>query len=207
MLDIIIAGGWLMLPILFGSAVALAIVVERFWALRTRRIIPVNVVGQIKRHGSNGKLAPNHVATLADSSPMGRILAAGLAQDGANRADIRTAMEEVALQEVHHLERFLSALGTIAALSPLLGLLGTVVGMIEVFTALMLHGSGNTALLAGGISKALITTAAGLCVAIPAMFFHRFFLRRVDDIAVLMEGEATELMNWMVNTKSAGENG
>lgn len=196
-----------MLPILFGSAVALAIILERFWALRVSRIIPTNVVGQIKQHSSAGRLAPNHLSTLASSSPMGRILAAGLAQGGASRADLRAAMEEVAGQEVHQLERFLSALGTIAALSPLLGLLGTVVGMIEVFTALMLHGSGNTALLAGGISKALITTAAGLCVAIPAMFFHRFFLRRVDDIAVQMEGEATQLLDWLTHTEATGEEG
>jgi len=196
-----------MLPILFGSAVALAIILERFWSLRVKRIIPVNVVGQIKRHSGEGGLAPSHLRTLANSSPMGRILAAGLAQGGVSRADIRAAMEEVAGQEVHQLERFLSALGTIAALSPLLGLLGTVVGMIEVFTALMLHGSGNTALLAGGISKALITTAAGLCVAIPAMFFHRFFLRRVDDIAVQMEGEATKLLDWMTQTEAVGEEG
>lgn len=202
MLEIVVAGGWIMLPILLGSAVALAIVAERFWSLRQGRIAPSNLLEQIKQWSQKGRLDPKHLDALKDNSPMGRILAAGLKQVGKPRADIRAAMEEVAGQEVHEMERFLNTLGTIAAVSPLLGLLGTVVGMIEVFTALMLHGSGDTALLAGGISKALITTAAGLCVAIPAMFFHRMLLRRVDEIAVSMETQAADLLNWLTDIEN-----
>lgn len=205
MLEIVIAGGWLMLPILLGSAVALAIVAERFWSLRQERIAPSNLLEQIKQWSQKGRLNPKHLDALQSNSPMGRILAAGLKQVGKPRAEIRAAMEEVANQEVHEMERFLSTLGTIAAISPLLGLLGTVVGMIDVFTALMLHGSGDTALLAGGISKALITTAAGLCVAIPAMFFHRMLLRRVDEIAVSMETQAADLLNWLTDVESESE--
>lgn len=204
MLEIVIAGGWLMLPIILGSAVAFAIVAERFWSLRQERIVPKGLFGQIQQWSNKGRLDPQHLEALQSNSPMGRILAAGLKQVGKPRGDIRAAMEEVAGQEIHEMERFLSTLGTIAAISPLLGLLGTVMGMIEVFTALMLHGSGDTSLLAGGISKALITTAAGLCVAIPAMFFHRMLLRRVDEIAVSMETQAAELLNWLTDMDNQG---
>lgn len=204
MLEIVIAGGWLMLPIILGSAVAFAIVAERFWSLRQERIVPKGLFEQIQQWSNKGHLDPQHLEALQSNSPMGRILAAGLKQVGKPRGDIRAAMEEVAGQEVHEMERFLSTLGTIAAISPLLGLLGTVMGMIEVFTALMLHGSGDTSLLAGGISKALITTAAGLCVAIPAMFFHRMLLRRVDEIAVSMETQAAELLNWLTDMDNKG---
>lgn len=204
MLEIVIAGGWLMLPIILGSAVAFAIVAERFWSLRQERIVPKGLFEQIQQWSNKGHLEPQHLEALQNNSPMGRILAAGLKQVGKPRGDIRAAMEEIAGQEVHEMERFLSTLGTIAAISPLLGLLGTVMGMIEVFTALMLHGSGDTSLLAGGISKALITTAAGLCVAIPAMFFHRMLLRRVDEIAVSMETQAAELLNWLTDMGGEG---
>jgi len=199
------AGGWLMLPLLIGSAVALAIVAERFWSLRKEQIAPSNLLTQLQQNAPQGRLSAEHMKALEENSPLGRILAAGLKQAGKPRADIRAAMEEVAVQEVHELERFLSTLGTIAAISPLLGLLGTVVGMIDVFTAIMLHGSGDTALLAGGISKALITTAAGLCVAIPAMFFHRMLLRRVDEIAVSMETQAAELLTWLLDIEKKQE--
>lgn len=199
------AGGWLMLPLLIGSAAALAIVAERFWSLRKEQIAPSNLLTQLQQNAPQGRLSAEHMKALEENSPLGRILAAGLKQAGKPRADIRAAMEEVAVQEVHELERFLSTLGTIAAISPLLGLLGTVVGMIDVFTAIMLHGSGDTALLAGGISKALITTAAGLCVAIPAMFFHRMLLRRVDEIAVSMETQAAELLTWLLDIEKKQE--
>ena len=132
---------------------------------------------------------------LANDSPLGRILATGLANAGKGRDIMKESIEEVASQVVHDLERVLNTLGTVAAITPMLGLLGTVVGMIDVFSAIMLHGAGDAALLAGGISKALITTAAGLSVAIPAMFFHRFFVRRVEEITVAMEQQAIYLVD------------
>ncbi|MEM6709017.1 MAG: MotA/TolQ/ExbB proton channel family protein, partial [Pseudomonadota bacterium] len=134
---------------------------------------------------------------LRASSPLGQVFAAGLSNARRGRDIMKEAMEEAAGQVGHDLERYLTALGVIASIAPLLGLLGTVVGMIEVFRALLLEGAGNANLLAGGISQALITTAAGLSVAIPAMIFHRFFLRRVDELMVSMEQEASKLVDIM----------
>jgi biopolymer transport protein ExbB len=125
---------------------------------------------------------------------MGQILAAGVVNAKRGRDVMKEAMEEAASQVSHDLERYLTSLGIIASISPLLGLLGTVVGMIKVFTALMLEGAGNANVLAGGISQALITTAAGLSIAIPALIFHRFFLRRIDELVITMEQEAGKLV-------------
>lgn len=197
MLEIILAGGWLMIPILLCSAVALAIVAERFWTLRTVRLAPPTLLEQVRASWGKGKVDRGYLQALRANSPLGRILAAGLANARAGREIMKERIEEAASQEIHEMERFLSTLGTIAAIAPLLGLLGTVIGMIDVFSAIMLHGTGDTALLAGGISKALITTAAGLSVAIPAVFFHRFLVRRVDEITVGMEQAAVQLLDWL----------
>lgn len=195
MLEIVQSGGWLMLPILICSLVAMAIVGERFWTLRRSRLAPEGLVGRVQ--ASLKKSSPDRamLQQLASDSPLGRILATGLANAGKGRDIMKESIEEVASQVVHDLERFLNTLGTVAAITPMLGLLGTVVGMIDVFSAIMLHGAGDAALLAGGISKALITTAAGLSVAIPAMFFHRFFVRRVEEITVAMEQQAISLVD------------
>lgn len=195
MLEIVQSGGWLMLPILICSLVAMAIVGERFWTLRRSRLAPEGLVGRVQ--ASLKKTSPDRamLQQLANDSPLGRILATGLANAGKGRDIMKESIEEVASQVVHDLERFLNTLGTVAAITPMLGLLGTVVGMIDVFSAIMLHGAGDAALLAGGISKALITTAAGLSVAIPAMFFHRFFVRRVEEITVAMEQQAIYLVD------------
>lgn len=202
MLDIVIAGGWLMLPILLCSAVALAIVAERLWSLRRARIAPPELLGQVRGSWQKSKVDRAYLQALRANSPLGRILAAGLACAGASREVTKERIEEAANQEVHELERFLNTLGTIAAITPLIGLLGTVVGMIDVFTVIMLQGSGDASQFAGGISKALITTAAGLTVAIPALFFHRFLVRRVDEMTVGMEQAAVQLLDWM---HAAGE--
>ena len=114
---------------------------------------------------------------VKSGSPLGQILAAGITSHRRGRDLMKESIEEVANHVVHELERYLNTLGTVAAITPLLGLLGTVIGMIKVFTAIQLEGTGNTAVLAGGISEALITTAAGLTVAIPSLFFHRYFQR------------------------------
>lgn len=197
MLEIVQSGGWLMVPILLCSIVAAAISVERLWTLQRARITPKNLLAQVWGALKNNEMDSQRLRDLRASSPLGQVLAAGVANTRRGREVMKEAMEEVAGQVSHDLERYLTSLGVIASISPLLGLLGTVVGMIKVFTALMLEGAGNANVLAGGISQALITTAAGLSVAIPAIMFHRFFLRRVDELVVTMEQEAVKLVEMM----------
>jgi biopolymer transport protein ExbB len=135
------------------------------------------------------------------SSPLGAILAAGLLNRHHGREMMKTSIEEAGRQVVHELERFLNSLGTIASITPLLGLLGTVVGMIKVFAAIMIHGVGDPGILAGGISEALLTTAAGLTVAIPSLIFHRYFERLVDEYVLNMEEEALKLIDVMAGDR------
>ncbi|MFE8071639.1 MotA/TolQ/ExbB proton channel family protein [Marinobacteraceae bacterium S3BR75-40.1] len=194
MLELLKPGGIIMIPILACSILALAIVLERFWTLRLGRIAPKDTVGELWRWIKKKELNSRKLRALQQSSPLGRILAAGLMNAKHGRDVMRDSIEQEAQQVIHELERFLNPLGTIAQISPLLGLLGTVIGMIKVFAEIQLGGLGNTAALAGGISEALITTAAGLSVAIPTLIFHRFFLRRVDEIVVNMEQEAIRLV-------------
>lgn len=194
MWELISAGGWLMLPILLSSVIAVAIVIERLWTLRASKIAPPSLLGQVWRWVKEGQLDAVKLKTLRADSPLGEILAAGLANSRHGREIMKESIQEAAGKAIHEMERYLSTLGTIAAITPLLGLLGTVVGMIDVFSAIMIQGTGNTGVLAGGISKALMTTAAGLTVAIPALFFHRFFVRRIDEIVIAMEQEATKLV-------------
>lgn len=197
MLEIVQSGGWLMVPILLCSIIAAAIAVERLWTLQRSRITPKNLLAQVWSALRNNEMDAQRLRELRASSPLGQVLAAGLGNAKRGREVMKEAMEEVASQVSHDLERYLTSLGVIASISPLLGLLGTVVGMIKVFTALMLEGAGNANVLAGGISQALITTAAGLSVAIPALMFHRFFLRRVDELMVIMEQEGVKLVEIM----------
>ena len=195
MLEFIKAGGLVMYPIILCSILALAIIAERLWALRVNRISPRNLVSRVWGWVKHNQLDGKKVKELRDSSPLGRVLATGLINAKHGREIMKESIIDSATHEIHEMGRFLNLLGTIAAISPLLGLLGTVFGMIEVFNAIVLQGSGNTAVLAGGISQALYTTAAGLVVAIPALFFHRFFCRRIDEIAVLMEQDAIKLVD------------
>jgi len=194
-LEIIKSGGWLMLPILLCSVAVIAIFIERLWTLNERKIAPRALLGEVWTSLKGNQLTTDKIKQLRDSSPLGRIFAAGLANSRHGREVMKDSIEEAASQVVHELERFLNVLGTIAAVAPLIGLLGTVVGMIQVFTAIMLEGTGNAGVLAGGISQALITTAAGLSVAIPALMAHRYFQRRVDSIVVTMEQEAVKLVD------------
>lgn len=194
MLEIVQAGGWLMIPILLCSVVAAAICVERVWTLQRSRIAPHNLLTQVWTALRNREFSADKLTELRASSPLGLVLAAGVANASRGREVIKEAMEEAAAQVTHDLERYLTSLGVIASIAPLLGLLGTVVGMIQTFTVLMLEGAGNSSALAGGISTALITTAAGLFVAIPALMFHRFLQRRVDDLLMLMQQEASKLV-------------
>ncbi len=197
MFEIIKSGGWMMLPILLCSVAAMAIIVERFWSLQRKKILPPELVKQVWQLARDNKLDEATLGHLKTSSPLGRVLAAGLANSKHGRKFMKEAIEEAGRQVAHDLERFLNTLGTIASIGPLLGLLGTVFGMIEIFSSLMAHGSGDPSALAGGISVALVTTAAGLTVAIPSLVFYRYFERLVDDYVMSMEEEAAKLIDIM----------
>ena len=192
MFELLKAGGILMVPIVACSILALAIVLERFWTLRASRVAPPQSINErwIKKKELNGR----KLKALQGSSPLGGILAGGLINAKHGREIMKESIEHEASQVIHDLERFLNPLGTIATITPLLGLLGTVIGMIKVFAEIQLAGVGNAGNLAGGISEALITTAAGLSVAIPALICHRYFIRRVDELVVNMEQEAIKLV-------------
>lgn len=194
MLEIILAGGWLMAPILICSTLAVAIVIERFWALRRTNVVPEGVGDMVEGWAARHELDLDHLNQLRSGSALGRVLAAALTNRHRPRELIKEAVEDTGRHVVHELERFLNTLGTIAAIAPLLGLLGTVIGMIKVFSAIMLHGVGNANELAGGISEALITTAAGLTVAIPSYFFYRYFRGMVAEYVISMEEQAINLI-------------
>ena len=200
------AGGWLMIPILLCSVVAVAIIVERFWSLQSKKIAPLNLVAQVWQWYKANSLDESRIDALSSNSPLGRILAAGLMNRNHPREVMKESIEDTGRQVVHELERFLNSLGTIAAITPLLGLLGTVIGMIKVFTAIMSHGVGNPSVLAGGISEALITTAAGLFVAIPTLIFYRYFRGKVDSLVLRMEEEALKIVDVMHGDREPAKN-
>ena len=201
MLEFIRAGGWLMIPIIGFSIVALAICLERLWALNHSRLAPAGLLKDVWGQLKLGKLDNEAIERLRGDSALGMILAAGIANANAGRDIMKESIEEAANYVVHDMERYLNTLGTIAAVSPLLGLLGTVIGMIAVFAELMQHGTGNVAILAGGISEALITTASGLTVAIPALIMHRYFHRKIDTIVLTLEQQAVKLVDAMHGQK------
>ncbi|MDX1513742.1 MAG: MotA/TolQ/ExbB proton channel family protein [Gammaproteobacteria bacterium] len=194
MLELVKAGGWLMVPILLCSIIAMAIIAERFWTLQTKRIAPGNLVVQVWQWARSGHLTEERIRALRKGSPLGRILAAGLANRHLDRQHMKEGIEDVGRHVIHDLERYLNTLGTIASITPLLGLLGTVIGMIKVFSVITTQGVGDPGVLAGGISEALITTAAGLTVAIPALMFYRYFRGRIDELVVTMEQEALKMV-------------
>lgn len=195
MLDLIVSGGWLMLPIILCSVAGLGIIVERFWTLRTSQIAPANLLPEVQNWLKRGDLSRSRLDELRANSPLGEILAAGLLNARFGRDIMKESIEEAASQVVHRLGRFLNMLSTIAEIAPLLGLLGTVAGMIQVFATIFAQGNGDIEKLAGGISVALITTAAGLVVAIPAIFCHRILVKRVEEITVRMEQDAVRLVD------------
>ncbi|HEC29046.1 MAG TPA: MotA/TolQ/ExbB proton channel family protein [Gammaproteobacteria bacterium] len=191
-----------MIPIIACSALALAIIIERFWALRKKQVIPKHLVAQVWHWEKNNQLDEDRVTEMRNQSPLGRVLAAGIVNRKYDREVMRESIEETGRHVIHELERFLNSLGTIAAITPLLGLLGTVIGMIQVFTDLTTHGAGDVSSLAGGIAQALITTAGGLLVAIPSLMFYRYFRGRIDELVVIMEQEAIKLIEVMHGQRS-----
>lgn len=197
MFEIIKSGGWLMWPIIFCSILAMAIICERFWTLRKNRILPPDLVPKVWSLAREKKLDDATIRRIKVSSPLGAILAAGLVNSRYGRDVMKESIEEVGRQVTHDLEKYLNTLGTIASVSPLLGLLGTVFGMIQTFNAIMQYGVGDPAHLGGGISVALITTAAGLTVAIPSLIFYRYFQGLVDAYVLNMEEEALKLIEML----------
>src|SRR5690349_10960857 len=189
------AGSWAMLPILVCSAIALAIILERFWTLRRKAVVPPGLGSEVREWARTRKLDPEHLNALRTNSPLGEILAAALTVRNRPREVIKERVEDTGRHVVHRLERFLNTLGTIALIGPLLGLLGTVFGLIKMFFAVMISGVGDPMKMAGGIGEALVCTATGLCVAIPAYFFHRYFRGRVADLVVGMEQQTILLID------------
>ncbi|MBK8451837.1 MAG: MotA/TolQ/ExbB proton channel family protein [Thiofilum sp.] len=196
------AGGIVMWPLLLCSVIAMAIIIERFWALRPSKIISAEDIDRARKMAASGKITEPMLEALNNSSIMSKVLATGLASSNAPRHIMKENIEEAGRHAVHGMERYLNALGTIATIAPLLGLLGTVLGMVDVFGSINKAGLGNPALLAGGISEALITTVAGLIVAIPALIFHRYFKGRVDNYVVRMEQEALKLVEITNNNRT-----
>ncbi|MGO1542633.1 MAG: MotA/TolQ/ExbB proton channel family protein [Luteimonas sp.] len=195
MLELVKAGGWPMIPLLLLSAVGLAIIVERFWALRRQAVMPAGLGAEVRAWASRGRLDPAHINSLRSTSQLGALLASALDVRSRPRDEIRERIEDTGRHLVHDMERYLNTLGSVAAAGPLLGLFGTVVGMIQMFLGVMEVGVGDVNQLAGGIGKALVCAATGMIVAVPALMFHRWFRGRVETYIVLMEKEAIQLMD------------
>jgi len=198
-LEIIRAGGWIIWPIILCSVFAMAIIGERFWALQRKKVVPKGLVAQVWKWLKDGKLDKQRLNLLRKNSPLGQILAAGLANKSNNRETMKASIEDASSQVIHDLEKYLNALGTIAEIAPLLGLLGTVTGMIRMFAAVGEVGLGNPMVLSSGLSEALLTTAAGLTVAIPAFIFYRYFRGLVDELVLSLEQEASKLIDVLHN--------
>jgi biopolymer transport protein ExbB len=202
-LELVMAGGWPMIPLLLLTVVALAIILERFWTLRRKTVLPVGLGEEVRAWAARGNLDPTHIDSLRRTSPLGALLAAALDVRHRPRDQIRERIEDVGRHLVHRMEKFLNTLGSIAAAGPLLGLFGTVVGMIQMFLGILDSGVGDVNELAGGIGKALVCTAAGMIVAIPALFFHRYFRGRIAGYIVEMEHEAIQLLDTLDTPRSA----
>ncbi|CUB07470.1 MAG: MotA/TolQ/ExbB proton channel family protein [Tepidiphilus sp.] len=193
MWSVIQASGWPIWPLLLASILAVAIIIERAWTLRRKRINPPGLLDSVLEELRRGASPLELAQRLEGHSPLGRVLAAGLRNYGSSREVMKEAIEDAGRVVAHELERYLTALGTIAAISPLLGLLGTIVGMIEIFASQSAAGA-NPQQLAHGISVALNTTGLGLIIAIPATIFWRHFRAYVDSLVIEMEQEAVRLV-------------
>lgn len=187
MWEIVRSGGPFMAPILLCSVIAAAIILERLWTLQPRRVVPVDLTRRIWALVEAGQISDKVIAALETNSPLGKLLAVGLACRHRPRAVMMERLEDEGRHVAQDLDRFLNTLGTIAGVAPLMGLLGTVTGIIKAFNAIYEGGMGDPRLLSGGISEALITTAAGLSVAIPSYIAYRYLRGRVDRIVAQME--------------------
>jgi len=195
MLEIIQSGGWMIWPILLSSVIALGIIFERFWSLRQERIIPQELVKKMSLLQQQSAALDADIETIHGDSAFASIVKVAIQQRTASNTVQRERLEEVGRQIVHELQLFLTTLGTIAVITPLLGLLGTVLGMIDVFMVMSSTSVTEPEALAGGIAQALITTAAGISVAIPSLIFVRYFRRKVADLVLQMETQAILLID------------
>ncbi len=195
MLELLMAGGWGMVPIVICSVLVLSIVVERFWSLRRAAVAPHGLGEEVRSMVAARRVEASHLDALEKTSPLGLLLAGVLRVRHLGRDAVRERVEDVGRQVMHELNRFLTTLGTLALISPLLGLLGTVIGLIRMFLAAMTHGVGDAQYMAGGIGEALVCTAAGLCVAVPAYVFHRYFRSRIASYGIAMEREVLALVD------------
>ncbi len=207
MIELVREGGWLMLPILLCSVIALGITLERLWTLRAKRVCPEHLVAEVWRWLQQGDVDAKRIEALRRHSPLGRILAAGLQHRRGTRTLMKEAIEDTGRHVVHELDRYLNTLGTIAAITPLLGLLGTVVGIMKVFAVITSQGNANAQALAGGIAEALITTAAGLAIAIPTLIVYRYFRGKVNELVVRMEADAVKLVEALGSSRSGANKG
>lgn len=203
MFELVKSGGWMMIPISLCSIAAMTIIIERLWSLQRERIIPPALLAHIWQLHHDDTLDASAINQIRLNSPLGKVLAAGLLNRKHGRDIMKACIEEVGRQVAHELEHYLNALGSIASITPLLGLLGTVDGIIRVFSDIAVVGLGDPAILSKGISEALICTAAGLVVAIPSLFFHRYFERLVDDHVLQMESESLRLIDIMQGDREA----
>lgn len=194
MIELVYEGGWVMLPILLCSVIALAIVLERLWALRLGRVCPDHLLAEVWLWIKEGSVDDKKVEALRRSSPLGQVLATAMRHRGDERAVMKEAIEDTGRHVVHDLGRHLNSLGSIAAISPLLGLLGSVIGIMEVFSGIAAVGSVTGRALSGGIAEALITTAAGIIVAVPSLILYRYLRGKVEDIVMRMESDAARLI-------------
>ena len=204
MWELVKAGGYVMWPIILCSIAAAAIIVERLWTLQANRVIPKELTNKVLQWIETRQLNDKMIHALEQNSPLGKVIAVGLANRYRPREILVERVVDTGRHVVHELERFLGMLGTIASISPLLGLLGTVTGIIRAFNDMSLHGSGDPRILSGGIAEALITTAAGLLVAIPALVGYRYLRGRVEGLVVEMEKEAMKLVDVLESQKPRG---
>ena len=204
MWDLIRSGGWTLVPIIACSVVAMGIIVERFWTLQSKRVNPKGLLNQIREMHAQKQITPQRIAVVRKHSLLGQVLAAGLANIHASREVMKEGIEDTGRHVALELGRYLNTLGTIANITPLLGLLGTVIGMIKVFAIITQHGSGDATILADGIAEALVSTAAGLTVAIPSLMFYRYFRGRVNELVVDMEQEALSLVEFVHGQREPG---
>ena len=202
MWEIVRAGGWMMGPIILFSIIAAAIILERLWTLQDRRVLPPDLTKRVWQLVEANQVNDQVIAALAQNSPLGKVLAAGLANRHRTREALMERLEDAGRHVVHELERFINTLGTIAGVAPLLGLLGTVGGIIQSFNAINSGGTGDPRMLSGGIAQALVTTAAGLCVAIPALIGYRYLRGRVDRIVIEIEKDAIMLADALESQQS-----
>lgn len=204
MLQLLEAGGWVMLPMVLAAVVATAIVLERSWALRRTRIAPPRLTAQLWSWYREGTLSEERLEALRTESPLGQLLVLGLQLADEPPEVRRERLEDAGRHTANELGRYLNVLGTIAAAAPLLGLLGSVLGIMRAFTHIAAHGAGDPRLLAGGVAEALVSTAAGLTLAIPSLVAYRLLRGRVQNLVLRLEHEVGAFVD-AVRRQRAGE--